>query len=91
MLASMHSYTIHSSNTLNNTTNTPQTSHFKLDNRQYLHADKLTSFVACVQNAGVIKDQDVDFGEVVSAPLPAPSTELLPSKRTVKNTLSFEC
>ena len=35
MLASMHSYTptLHSSNTLNNTTNTPQTSHFKLDNK----------------------------------------------------------
>jgi len=55
---------------------------------RWLHANKLRPFVARVQNVGVIKDQDVDFGEVVSAPLPAPSTELLPSERTDKNTLS---
>jgi len=55
---------------------------------RWLHANKLRPFVARMQNVGVIKDQDVDFGEVVSAPLPAPSTELLPSERIDKNTFS---
>ena len=35
-----------------------------------LHANKLRPFADRVQNVGVIKDQDVDFKEVVNALLP---------------------
>ena len=55
---------------------------------RWLHANKLRPFVARVQNVGVIKDQDAEFGEAVSAPLPTACSEQLPSKYIDENALS---
>jgi len=55
---------------------------------RWLRANKLRPFVARVQNVGVIKDQDAEFGEAVSAPLPTACSEQLPSKYIDENALS---
>jgi len=38
---------------------------------RHLHVNKIRPFVARAQNVGIISEQDVEFGEVRYAPVPA--------------------
>jgi len=56
---------------------------------RHLHANKIRPFVARAQNVGINSEQDVDFGEVRYAPIPADNlASQTPSERIDKASLN---